>query len=896
MTEAPTVFDRVSSALSRGYRLERELGRGGMATVYLAEDLKHHRPVAVKVLHPELAAALGHERFLREVEIAARLQHPHVLTLIDSGEADGFLYYVMPFVDGGSLRARLAQEHELPIADVVRIIREVADALAEAHVRGVVHRDIKPDNILLRGQHVVVTDFGIAKAVSEATGLHAVTSVGVTLGTPTYMAPEQAAGDPAIDHRADIYALGVMAYEMLTGAPPFTGAAAQSVLAAHMTRQPEPIDSRRAAVPAALSAVVMRCLEKKPADRWQSVTELLAQLDAMSTPGGGMLPLSPTATRRSESHRSPTRNRVMVLIAVLAVVGVAGYALRSRITTRAAGGRRLPVVVVLPFENLGAPNDEYFADGMTEEITGRLQKLAGLAVIARTSAIQYKKTTKSITQIAKELGADFLVEGTARWEKTPNGEGTVRVRPRVIRASDGTAVWSDTFDKAYGTEIFAIQSDIAEQVVRAMDVTLNPADRRVVRAVPTTNLAAYKAYIQAQDYLDSDFAQNWEAERKALESLEQAVRLDPLYADAHARLAWLHVWLASNGYDDGLNTGIPSKQRWEMVRAAAGRALAVDSQSATAHGALAKYYGTFVRDTARERDELARAQLAEPNSPDVIAARGYGLAAVGLTKDALHELERAAALDPRNPLRFTAIALFHNQARDFPAEQAAIDHASALAPMEATLYAWRAWLYLMRDRRDSARAVLKEGIAQSGVNLLLFRTAQNSVWVTLIRILHDQLGDPAARITLKEFGVDSADYYEAKVRAYVIGSPQSRAYFDSLAAWSAPRARLATRSSFYKLELAYSLAGAGRRTEAEDALLALPPIDSVAGSGFGSFRLVRRAEAFVMIGDYESAVGCLRLALADSVDLFYTPAVLRLDPIWNPLSGRADFKKLVEQQ
>jgi serine/threonine-protein kinase len=227
--------------------------------IALAEDLKHHRPVAVKVLHPELAAALGHERFLREVEIAARLQHPHILTLIDSSEADGFLYYVIPFVDGGSLRARLVQQHELPIADVVRIIREVADALADAHAHGVVHRDIKPDNILLRGQHAVITDFGIAKAVSEATGVHALTSVGVTLGTPTYMAPEQAGGDPAIDHRADIYALGVMAYEMLTGAPPFTGETPQSVLAAHMTRQPEPIDSRRAAVPAPLTAIVMQC-------------------------------------------------------------------------------------------------------------------------------------------------------------------------------------------------------------------------------------------------------------------------------------------------------------------------------------------------------------------------------------------------------------------------------------------------------------------------------------------------------------------------------------------------------------------------------------------------------------------------------------------------------------
>jgi serine/threonine-protein kinase len=306
MTETPAAFERVSGALSRAYRIERELGRGGMATVYLAQDLKHHRPVAIKVLHPELAAALGHERFLREVEIAARLQHPNILTLIDSGEAGGFLYYVMPFVDGASVRGRLAREHELPVPDVVRIMREVADGLSEAHAHGVVHRDIKPDNVLLRGQHAVITDFGVAKAVSEATGVHALTSVGVTLGTPTYMAPEQAGGDPAVDHRADIYALGVMAYEMLTGAPPFTGDTPQSVLAAHMTRQPEPIASRRAEVPAPLAAIVMRCLEKNPTDRWQSVSDLLAQLDAMSTPVAACFRFPPRRCARLVLGGHPT--------------------------------------------------------------------------------------------------------------------------------------------------------------------------------------------------------------------------------------------------------------------------------------------------------------------------------------------------------------------------------------------------------------------------------------------------------------------------------------------------------------------------------------------------------------------------------------------------------------
>src|SRR4249919_3841300 len=258
---------RLAAALADRYRVERELGQGGMATVYLAEDLKHHRKVALKVLRPELAAALGPERFFREIEVAAGLQHPHILPLHDSGEAAGFLYYVMPFVDGENLRGRLTRHGELPIHEAVRLLSEVADALAYAHSQGVVHRDIKPDNVMLSGRHALVTDFGVAKAVSEATGRQQLTTAGVALGTPTYMAPEQAAADPHLDHRVDIYAVGVMAYELLAGRPPFTGRSSQEVLAAHLTQLPEMVSSLRPAVPEALAAIVMKCLAKRPADR-----------------------------------------------------------------------------------------------------------------------------------------------------------------------------------------------------------------------------------------------------------------------------------------------------------------------------------------------------------------------------------------------------------------------------------------------------------------------------------------------------------------------------------------------------------------------------------------------------------------------------------------------------
>jgi Tol biopolymer transport system component len=294
-----------------------------MATVYLAEDLRHHRQVAVKVLRPELAATLGPERFLQEIETAARFQHPHILPVHDSGDAQGFLYYVMPYVEGESLRTRLARHGELPIHDAVKILLEVTDALAYAHQRGVVHRDIKPDNVLLSGRHALVTDFGVAKALSEATGRQQLTTAGVALGTPAYMAPEQAAAEPNIDHRVDLYAVGALGYELVSGTPPFTGRTAQEVLAAHMTQQPELLCARRPACPPGLEVVIMRCLEKRPADRWQTAEELLAQLEPLATPSGGT---TPTATRPAETVPGPSRRFFWSrsLIAAAALVALAG--------------------------------------------------------------------------------------------------------------------------------------------------------------------------------------------------------------------------------------------------------------------------------------------------------------------------------------------------------------------------------------------------------------------------------------------------------------------------------------------------------------------------------------------------------------------------------------------
>src|SRR3954451_22625835 len=326
--------DSLRAALAGRYTLERELGAGGMATVYLAHDLKHDRNVAVKVLREELSASLGKERFLREIKVAAALQHPHILPLYDSGEADGLLFYVMPYVDGLSLRDKLTKAGELPIGDAVRILRDIADALSEAHRHGVVHRDLKPENVMLRGRHALVMDFGVAKALSDATGRQSLTTVGIALGTPTYMAPEQAVADPHVDHRADLYAFGVVAYELLAARPPFTGSPPQPVLAAHVTAVPEPVTKYRP-VPPVLAALVMRCLEKRPADRWQSAEELVPHLEALMTPSGGITPTAtqPVATAAAPPAAGAFRRRwALALGALLIVLGFGAWRATHRRT------------------------------------------------------------------------------------------------------------------------------------------------------------------------------------------------------------------------------------------------------------------------------------------------------------------------------------------------------------------------------------------------------------------------------------------------------------------------------------------------------------------------------------------------------------------------------------
>jgi TolB-like protein/tRNA A-37 threonylcarbamoyl transferase component Bud32 len=473
----PDELSRLSSALTGHYRIDREVGSGGMATVYLAHDLKHDRKVALKVLKPELAAVLGPDRFPREIRIVAQFQHPHILSLYDSGETQGFLYYVMPFVEGESLRARLDRVKELPVGEAVRILREVADALAYAHSRGIVHRDIKPDNVMLSGRHAVVTDFGVAKAVSVSGG-EKLTTVGVAVGTPHYMAPEQAMGEATIDHRADIYAIGVLGYEMLAGHPPFEGKTSQAILSAHVMEQPPELRTQRASVPPALADILARCLAKNPADRWQSAEELLAQLEGLAaTPSGGV---TPTDTRPVKAMPARTAVRRRAWVAGLAAAVIVGGGLGGFLLTR--GGHRAGIqrIAVLPIEDISG-QDAVFVDAMHDALTNALARIGTVGVAPRSTMMAYKGTAKPTREIAKELKLDAIVEATVFRAGT-----VMRINVQFVDPVTTRSYWSDTYERDV-QDVLAAQSDVVDRIATAVakvlgvgtvDSTTKAGDRR----------------------------------------------------------------------------------------------------------------------------------------------------------------------------------------------------------------------------------------------------------------------------------------------------------------------------------------------------------------------------------------------------------------------------------
>ena len=626
---------RLRTALKSRYAIERELGHGGTAIVYLARDRKYDRFVAIKVFRPELAAAIGAERFLREIDIAAKLQHPHVLGLLDSGQADGILYYVMPYVEGESLRNRIARETQLPVDEAVRITMEVSDALSYAHGLGIVHRDIKPENILLSGGHAVVADFGIATALTAAGG-EKLTQTGMALGTPFYMSPEQGAATAKIDGRSDLYALACVLYEMLAGQPPFAGSTAQSILARHSVDPVPSLRSVRGTVHPGIEWAITKAMAKVPADRFATAAEFAAAL----------------AHPEQAPVDRPRRKRLVGALAVTIVgLGVLGAlnigGLRNRLLGRSSEGS-IRSLAVLPFANqTGDSTQDYLADGIGDQLLTDLAPVRALRVIARTSVTRDKVADKTVPEIAHRLHLDAVVQGTFQ-----HFGGRVRIAVQVVSAATDQPVWGKTFDGTMA-DILTLQSEVARAVAEQIRVTLTPQEQlRLAVTHRAVDPTAYQAYVKGRYYWNKPGEKNL---KQGIDYFNQALDIDPTYAVAYSGLADSYTQL---GYQGLLRPG----EAFPKARAYADRALELDSTLAEPYASLGFYNLYYAWDWAESERDFKRAIELNPNYPSAHDWYSYYLTAMKRFDEALLEARKAEDLDPLSLYIATEVGFVLNYA------------------------------------------------------------------------------------------------------------------------------------------------------------------------------------------------------------------------------------------
>ena len=909
-----------------------------MATVYLAEDLKHGRKVAVKVMRPELTATLGADRFLREIEIAARLAHPHVLPVHDSGNAGGVLYYVMPYVEGESLRDRVHREGRLPVDESVRLAREIAEALGYAHGRGIIHRDIKPANILLGQGHALVADFGIARATE---GGAALTQTGLAVGTPQYMSPEQASGERDVDARADVYAIGAVLYEMLAGEPPYSGPTPQAVLAKSLTEEVRPLTSLRTDVPRGVAEVVTKAMARSPADRYTSAADLeralTGALDAARTGetvpvaagpstiqvwglfgvaavvtltviyglvarwglarwtlwlaagllavGAAVLATTGRVEAGRRAGRAPTgitrwfswRNATFggALAGVLWVAVALTVVFRGPAAPSAGSGVRL---AVLPFENRGDPADEYFVDGLADQVRGKLTGVAGFEITARTSSDQYRQSTKSPQEIGRELGVDYLLTATVAWAKSGDAGGRVQVIPELIDARTGTATWQQAFDAAL-TDVFQVQADIAVRVAGALNVALGVGEQKEITERPTQNLAAYDAFLKG------------EAARRlggqsglhdAAVAFEQAVALDSTFALAWARLAQVHA--ASNFMN-------PTPEDADGARRASERARQLAPDAPETHVALGNYYQNVLFDLPRASDQYAEGLRVAPNDPGLLVATANVERSLGHWDRALELLQRAQKLDPRSTGATSMSAQVLLWTRQYPETQVQLDKALALAPASMSLIEAKAMVDLAQGDLGRARAVIAAAPPEVEPTRLVAFVA--GTW-DLFWVLTDDQQRLLLRLSPGAFDNDRGAWGLALAATHALRGDvaRARAYGDS-AQLVYDEALRRTPDDNYLLALSgVALAYAGRKDEAlrngERSVELLP----VTKDGFsGAYNLHLLARIYTILGQQDKAIDQLQTLLG--VPYYLSRDWLKIDPTFDALRGNPRFERLI---
>ena len=841
-----------------------------MATVYLARDLKHDRLVALKVLDADLAASLGPERFQREIRLAARLQHPHILSVYDSGEAAGLLWFTMPYVRGESLRDRLRREGILPVEEALRIVRQAAQALSYAHKEGVIHRDVKPENLLLTEDgSTQVADFGIARGV-EHHPEEQLTEHGMALGTPAYMAPEQSSGEGEVDARADQYALAATCHEMLAGAPPFTGTSSHDLIVRRFTTPVPSVRAARPEVPPHVDEAIRRGLALKRMDRYSTIADFGAAL-------GGSAP----APSRTASAMWAVG--MVVLLVGAGLVLARAFPMPSVDLGAPGHARPATRLAVLPFENIGDSADAYFAEGIADEVRGKLSLLSGLEVIARSSSSRYRDTGQSPVEIAEELKVKYLLTGTVRWERRPGKPARVRVSPELVEVRTGATKWQKSFDAAV-TDVFGIQGRIAGDVADALNLALAEPDRRGLAGQPTGSIEAYTLYLHGKDLRAGEIAPD--ALRGALAALQRAVEIDTAFAAAWAELAAAHV--------DALRLGGMRTDDAERARVAVTRASELAGDSPDTRKARGRYAHVVEGDPSAALAEYRAALRSAPGRSDLFDAAATAEMDLGLWSEAVADLEHAARLDPQSADVLGDLGAAYMRMRRYGEAREMIERARVLRPSSMFLAHARARLAAMEGDLEGIRQVWRSMGEIVGRRRVVAYVAlrEDLIWAL----------DGEGRLALLELTpVDldggRADWALAQAEVHwLLGhAERARAYGDTAAvAFGKLLAGYGDQVDRYQLVAVrgLALAYAGRYPEAVAEGLraeAEQPRDQNTQTSYVRYVVAR---IHVLAGRPDGALDRLE-ALVDEPGL-RSRELFRIDPELAPIRDQPRFLRLVE--
>jgi len=868
------------------YRIVEQIGAGGMGVVYRAHDERLDRDVAIKVLPEEVAGDPDRlHRFEREAKAVAKLDHPNILAIHDFGSEDGLAYAVMELLDGESIR-EVIRSGGLTTGKAAEYARSIADGLAAAHDKGIVHRDLKPENAFLtKDGRIKILDFGLAKLklpeanlTTETPTATLDTAPGGLLGTIPYMAPEQVKGQPA-DHRSDIFALGVVLYEMLTGHRPFGGTTGVETAAAILKEDPEPISVAAPAVSPSLGRVVSRCLEKRPEDRFNSAHDLALTLGAIDTTA----PIPLVEDQSLIAKRWPHILAVLIAAVIGLLVILPPEALFERRSEEPAEAP-LPRIVILPFDNLGSPDDDYFADGMTEEITARIASVQGLQVISRTSAVRYAGTDKSIQEMGEELGVGYVLEGTIRWAR---GEGASRIRitPQLIRVEDDTHLWAETYDRVLD-DVFEVQSEIAQKVTAELGIKLGGGEKGLLGSKPTDNLKAYQAYLRGRYWATRPHFtyENWE---RRMQAFQQAVELDPDFALAHAELARGHALVRYFRHD--LTPG-----RLEAADTAAARALELAPGDPNVHLDLGYYRLWGYRDTDGALEEFERASRELAGNADVLGLMGDLYYVQGRWEDALDAYRSGIELSPRDADLISNVAWVLETLRRYPEALAASDLAISLAPDAFWPYFLKA-LTLWGWHGDASRSrSVFEALPISAEGWERWGWYWQEIYEGRYLEALERLGSPTdgwirikmfarPNALLAAYAFDMLGDAEAAASAYEIAKGLLEA--DVIASPGDPR----LHSS---LGIVYAAQGRHEDAVREGKLACELLPRSKDGYYYLPF-VVDLAHIYTILGDNEAALEQLEHLLANPS--YLSAPFLRMDPRWDPLKDDPRFQALLEK-